>query len=160
MNRPKDFPREFTTWRKMRERCYKITNHNYKDYGGRGIRICERWRKSFSAFLYDVGRRPKNHTLDRIDNAGHYSCGLCAECKTKGWKTNCKWSNLHTQTRNKRNNVMLTHDGKTQCITDWANEIGLPVVVLWRRIYERHWPVDIALTVKNLKPGQRIRKRR
>ena len=80
----------WSTWNGMLYRCYNPNSPNYKDYGGRGISVCNGWKDSFSTFVRDMGERPKNHTLDRKDNDGNYS------------PSNCKWSTPEQQVRNRR----------------------------------------------------------
>lgn len=106
----------YQDWRQMISRCYKKTASNYSRYGGRGITVCEEWRKSpfsFYEWVESVGGKPAGTTLDRIDNNGPYS------------PENCRFADIRTQSRNKRSNIILTYNGKTQCLTDWANEYGI-----------------------------------
>jgi hypothetical protein len=74
----------------------------YHHYGGRGIRVCERWRNDRLAFYADMMPKPDGLTLDRIDNDGHYSCGKCPECRREGWPLNCRWATWKEQAANKR----------------------------------------------------------
>jgi hypothetical protein len=94
---------EYNSWRSAKGRCFNVNKNQYEDYGGRGIVMCNRWASSFEAFLEDLGHRPSpSHTLDRIDNDGHYSCGKCPECVAKGWKANCRWATRKEQAANAR----------------------------------------------------------
>ena len=86
------FTSEYYSWNNMKARCYNPNYKHYKDYGGRGITICDRWRDSFENFLEDMGSKPSNkHSIDRIDVNGNYD------------PENCKWSTSQEQARNKRN---------------------------------------------------------
>ena len=117
----------------MKNRCINFNYSGYKDYGGRGITVCERWMK-FENFLEDMGEPPtKNHTLDRKNN----NKGYC--------KLNCRWATKDQQMRNKRNNIFLTHKGKTQCMTNWANQYGINKNTLQYRIGKLNWPTEKAL---------------
>ena len=81
---------EYHSWRAMRNRCFNPHDPKYPVYGGAGIRICDRWRDNFNAFLSDMGPRPtRAHSLDRIDTRGHYEPG------------NCRWATQTTQQRNR-----------------------------------------------------------
>lgn len=106
---------EYRVWCSMRSRCNNQSHQDYDDYGGRGITICSEW-EDFAAFLADMGRRPSmKHTLDRIDVNGNYEPG------------NCRWATWREQAQNKRNNVWITHDGKTLCVREWERQLGLNV---------------------------------
>lgn len=105
---------EYKTWAGMIKRVENINGDDYKDYGGRGIKISKRWRNDFQNFLKDMGKRPSpNHSIERINNNGNYS------------KHNCKWVDGHHQARNKRNNVLIKHGNRVMILQDWANELGI-----------------------------------
>ena len=97
-------PREKTymSWANARSRCYNPKTPNYARYGGRGIRVCERWNQSLDNFIADMGYREDGLSLDRIDNDGHYSCGHCSECLRNGWPLNCRWADAQIQSANKQ----------------------------------------------------------
>lgn len=123
----------YETWHNMIQRCENPRHNSFPRYGGRGIQVCERWRKSFADFLADVGERPSGMTLDRWPNSdGNYEPG------------NVRWATLSEQQRNRRGNVLLTAKGKTQCLAAWAEETGLNYWTLQSRI-ERGEPPESAV---------------
>lgn len=112
---------EYASWVTMMHRCNNPERRSYGGYGGRGIKVCKRWL-SFENFYEDMAPRPSGTTLDRIDNSRGYS------------KRNCRWADSRTQANNRRNNVLLTHAGKTQTLAAWAKECGRAYSTLaWRR---------------------------
>lgn len=104
---------EYTTWASLKHRCNSPGNTHYKYYGGRGIRVCDRWSKSFIAFLEDMGLRPQGMAIERIDNDGDYEPG------------NCRWATRAEQSLNRRGAVQLTHNGETLTQSAWARRIGV-----------------------------------
>jgi hypothetical protein len=138
---------EYMVFANMKTRCGNPNIVQYSDWGGRGIRICDRWLDpdtGFANFYADMGPRPSDtHTIDRRDNDGDY----CPE--------NCRWATRFEQNRNQRSNVMLTYNGKTQCAADWARELGLPKATVSRRI-KAGWTVERALTVQVLEAGEPV----
>ena len=123
----------YNAWSAMMDRCYNPKEHNYPNYGGRGIKGCERWH-DVRTFVSDVGMRPSpRHTVDRINVNGDYEPG------------NFRWVTMHEQNRNKRNNLMLTYNGKTMCLVDWADRVGLNRPTMRRRL-KAGWSLDEALT--------------
>lgn len=112
----------YLRWHLMRRRCEKAGSPGYENYGGRGIRVCERWR-NFAEFYEDMGSPPgPGFSLDRVDNDGNYEPG------------NCRWATRAEQSRNTRVNRVITHAGKTQCLTDWARELGVTQSTLAERL--------------------------
>jgi hypothetical protein len=129
----KSATKEYGIWAAMKQRCYLQTSTVYEFYGGRGIKVCERWLNSFPNFLEDMGLKPSpKHSLDRIDNNGNYE------------PNNCKWSTDEQQNRNRRSNRNFTVNGETMCMTDWAKRIGIPYKTLWMRI-KNGWSMEQAV---------------
>lgn len=117
----KSFSSEYRSWHSMRVRCTRKSAINYKDYGGRGITICDRW-SDFRNFYADMGPKPSpQHSLDRIDNDGPY----CPE--------NCRWSSTLTQNRNRRNAITILFDGKSLSLQELAEITGIDYYTLYWR---------------------------
>lgn len=134
---------EYKVWHAMLDRCQNPEHEAFPHYGARGITVCERWR-TFENFLSDMGRRPSaRHSLDRVDNDKGYS------------PENCRWTTAKTQNRNHRGNVMLTYDGRTQCIAAWAEETGIGFNTIRLRIKNHGWSVERALTTPPTSPADR-----
>lgn len=109
---------EYVIWNGIKGRCYNINNKDYKNYGGRGIKVCERWLgdEGYKNFLEDMGRRPSlNHTIDRGDNNGDYC------------KENCAWSTDYQQRRNRRDSHWLEYNGRRMIVTDWSKIFNVSV---------------------------------
>jgi hypothetical protein len=124
----------WTVWQSMRQRCNNPGHKSFDAYGGRGIKVCERW-DSFEAFQEDVGAHPgAGLQLDRIDNARGYEPG------------NVRWSTPAVQTRNRRSNVILTLFGEAKPLVDWADDSRCAVTydALWKRI-DAGWEAERAL---------------
>ncbi len=139
-----------SVWSGMMQRCYYSKGKSYPFYGGRGIRVCYRWHNLVN-FLIDVSPRPTTKlTLDRIENDGHYSCGKCSECFTHNWPANWQWGTRKEQADNRRSNVWITIDGRTQNAQQWAIERGLKVNNIYRRIH-RGWTPEQAVTIPVIK---------
>lgn len=125
---------EYNIWHGMLNRCKNPKDPRYKDYGGRGIKVCKRWLK-FENFFKDMEKRPKGKSIDRIDVDGNYEL------------SNCRWATSQEQQNNTRKNVFLTFNGKTQTISQWAREIVIKRNTLSYRL-KRGWSVERALTTK------------
>lgn len=125
----------YGVWSSILSRCYLKTNRAYRNYGGRGVTVCDRWRESFAAFREDVGPRPSPaHSIDRIDNDKGYEPG------------NVRWATRKEQSRNRRSNHPITHDGQTLLLVEWAEKTGISVHLIRARIYRLGWTVERALT--------------
>jgi hypothetical protein len=137
---------EYTCWAQLKSRCENIRHRQYHRYGARGITVCSRWRIAFANFYEDMGPRPSPaHSIDRIDNDGNYSCGKCEECLAKGWIANCRWATHTEQQQNTRYTRLLTHNGQTKCMSEWAREYGLATERIHARLASG-WPVSAAIT--------------
>ena len=131
---------EYWAWSMMKDRCMNPRSHAWHNYGGRGIKVCDRWCKSFVAFLEDMGMKPaKGYDLSRIDNDGGYT------------PTNCEWALRKKNIRNTRVNLMIEIDGVSKCAGEWSELIGAERHVVARR-YRKGWR-GTAL----LKPSRRWR---
>jgi hypothetical protein len=125
---------EYRIWGGIKTRCLNTADPAYPRYGGRGIVICDTWRDNFETFLADMGRRPSpDHSIDRIDNDGPYS------------PDNCRWATRMEQGRNQRTNRLITFNGETKCMREWADVTGLTEGALYRRL-QHGWSVERALT--------------
>jgi len=107
--------------------------------------MCERLRLSVENLIESIGERPAGKTLDRISSEGHYSCGICSDCRENGLKPNVQWSTPKEQSRNRKDNRLITFRGETQPLATWADISGLPYQVLRNRL-NSGWPIDIAMT--------------
>lgn len=97
----------YMTYKCMKSRCYSISNPNYDNWGGRGIKVCQHWLglEGFPNWKNDMGERPSSrYSIDRIDNDMNYSCGHCSECVAEGWEANCRWATKNEQAVNRRDN--------------------------------------------------------
>lgn len=130
--RKKKDERTHRSWSAMKERCQDVRHSHYNKYGGRGIVICQRW-ESYENFVEDMGIRPDGMSLDRIDVNGNYEPG------------NCRWATAKEQNRNKTNGVVLTHNNKSQSVTEWAEELGISRMLIYDRLLHG-WSAERALT--------------
>lgn len=136
----------YNTWKNLRSRCNNIKNNSYKDYGARGIKVCDRW-KSFNLFLLDMGKKPSSKfQIERLDN----NKGYCKE--------NCTWATVYTQQRNRRSTHLITYYQKTQCLTDWALELNLPKAVLSARINKLKWSIEKSFNTPLLRQNKTYNK--
>lgn len=129
-------PDGYWSWQAMISRCEKLSDAARKNYGGRGIKVCARWRYSFATFIQDMGPRPsKLHSVERKDTNGDYE------------PKNCYWATMKQQQNNRRNNRKLTHNGRTMTVSQWADELGISQYALHERM-KRGMSIEQALTFK------------
>ena len=113
-NRRNNRTPEYNIWCAIKKRCYQESQRGYKNYGGRGIIVCERWLESFENFLEDMGPRPsKDHTIERRNNDGNYIFD------------NCYWATHSVQANNRRVNRYITIDGETKTMSQWCRYFGV-----------------------------------
>lgn len=132
----------YKTWAEMRYRCNNPKKWQYKHYGARGVRVCERW-ESFPAFVEDMGERPPGYTLDRIDVNGNYE------------PSNCRWASRMAQANNARSNRVVEFRGERKTLCEWGRETGIAFSTIWLRL-RNGWLVEDALTrpVRDWHPGK------
>lgn len=113
-----------TTYNGMKTRCYNKHHLHYPNYGGRGIKVCDKWlgKDGLKHFLEDMGERPEGCTLDRIDNDKNY----CPE--------NCRWANRSEQMNNTRRSVRISYNGEQHTVTEWAEKLGVNRSTIYMRI--------------------------
>jgi hypothetical protein len=128
---------EYRIWNAMKRRCDSPSQVGYKNYGGRGIKVCERWL-SYENFLADMGRA-NSMTLERIDSNADYG------------PDNCKWANIYEQANNKRNNTKYTYSEKTLTIPQWSRETGIKRSTLSMRLHKYKWTIDEAINTPALR---------
>lgn len=126
---------EYICWRNMKQRCYDRNSTYYKDYGGRGVKVCDRWH-DFVNFFADMGSLPSpKHTLDRFpDNDGNYEPG------------NCRWATRSEQALNRRNARIIEIDGVSLNLWEWADLYGMNPKRVHYRINTLGWDAEKALT--------------
>ena len=119
---------EYRIWMGIKTRCFNNKAYEYPLYGGRGVTMCKEWATDFVRFLLDVGPRPaKAYTIDRIDNDGHYEPNYV------------RWATKKEQANNMRSNLLITHEGRTQTLSQWAEESGVSYETLrWRHKHGRN----------------------
>lgn len=125
--------KEYFAWSELKQRCYNHKSPQYKNYGGRGIKVCDRWLQGFENFYEDMGKAPQGYSIDRIDVNGDYC------------KENCRWANNITQGNNRRNNIKITFNGITENLLYWSKETGISAKNLYSRIYVMKWSIEKAL---------------
>lgn len=131
---------EYNSWLAMKSRCMNPNNVDYKRYGGRGISVCDRWGNSFENFISDMGQKPsKSHSLDRFPNKdGNYE------------PSNCRWATPKEQARNVCDNVNITFNGETLCVSAWAEKIGVPRWLLRQKLKSNSLEDSVRLLVGSI----------
>lgn len=123
--------RTHNVWCQLRSRCGNEQSPKYKNYGGRGIKVCDRWKNSFENFLEDMGKCPSNkYSIDRIDNEKGYN------------KQNCRWATNTQQQRNTRKNFLIQFEEKTKPLSEWCEILNLPYARIYRRLKSGYSPEE------------------
>lgn len=133
MSKPRDAL--YWVWSAMIQRCHNPRNKQYKDYGGRGIYVCDRWR-DYKNFLADMGHSPPGRSLDRINN-------------NKGYQPdNCRWATRIEQAGNKRNCIYVVRaQGRRMALAEYCRIYRLPYRPIVKRIQDYGWPIEMAVSV-------------
>ena len=134
--------RLYKVWHAMKSRCYYEKSEMFKHYGGRGITVCDEWKNSFISFYdwsikngYDENAERGQCTIDRIDVNGNYE------------PNNCGWATIKQQANNTRRNHLIKYNGKTQTVSQWANELGVEPDSIFNRL-QKGFTEEEALTLK------------
>lgn len=122
----------YKSWASMIARCFNKNHDAYERYNGRGITVCDHWRK-FENFLADMGERPQGLTLERKNNAGNYEPG------------NCKWATTKEQNNNQRTNRILTFKGESMNLTQWSERLSVTPSLLKAR-FKLGWSIERAFS--------------
>ena len=130
---------EYAAWCRMKRRCYDEKNNRFKYYGGRGIKVCDRWKDSFINFIADMGARPDGCSLGRKNNDEDYS------------PANCRWETSMQQANNRSSNIQLTGLGQTHNLSEWAIKLNIPETRIACRL-KRGWSVQKALFTPSKRP--------
>lgn len=132
----------YQTWHNMKQRCFNKNSSHYKNYGGRGIKVCDEWLEFMNFYNWAMSNEYSEElTIDRIDVNGNYE------------PDNCRWVDNKTQCNNKRNNHLITYNGKTHTMMEWSRLLNIKYDVLRFRL-KRGWDIEKALT-ERIKNGDR-----
>lgn len=143
------FSRLYFVWIDVRNRCNNPKDVGYKNYGARGIKVCDEWQNDYVAFKkwamengYNPNAKRGECTLDRIDNSKGYS------------PDNCRWANMTTQSNNRRNTVRLTFEGENHSLAEWSRITGITLQCLQGRV-KANWPIEDILCKDNFRHKKR-----
>lgn len=131
--------REYSSWAAAKTRCTNPNTAQFKDYGGRGIRMCDRWLNSFEAFLEDMGPCPPGHSIERKDANGNYE------------PSNCRWASPREQANNTRASRYIEVAGERMTVAEASRKAGIPAHVVYGRL-NNGWSVERALSTA---PGKK-----
>jgi len=126
----------YKVWASMLDRCYNSNTRNYESYGGRGITVSKEWINSFNTFYKDMGERPSNYSIERIDNNKGYS------------KDNCKWASIKEQSNNKRSTIKIKYNDKVQSLAEWCEELSINYDRTYARLFTYNYSIKKAFDEK------------
>ena len=131
--------RLYRIWSEMKRRCENSDRHNYRNYGGRGIKVCQEWKSSFETFREWALNNGYSDELsiDRIDNGGNYE------------PSNCHWVTDKEQANNKRSNKLIAYKGEKHTLAQWCYIFGLDYSVVYMRLYRNHLSFEEAIKKGN-----------
>lgn len=133
---PNGRTKEYRAWSGMRNRCNSVKCKKYSIYGGRGIKVCDRWESSYDNFLSDMGRAPSpKHSLDRINVNGNYE------------PSNCRWATSIEQSNNTRINRVIEFNGSKMTLKQWCRFLGIDYAKTYPRIKYLGWSIDDAFRI-------------
>jgi len=142
----------YLVWASIKRRCTNLGTKMSAHYGDVGIKMCQAWQDDFCNFLNSMGERPSQWlSIDRAnkdESTRHYSCGKCDECKKNGWIFHCRWATKEEQSQNRkpRKSKLITYNGKSLSLKEWAIETGVPLSTLSARLSHYHWSVERTLS--------------
>lgn len=123
----------YSAWEHIKQRCFNKNDARYKNYGNRGITVCDRWKNSFENFWEDMGSEYKEGlTLDRINNDGNYC------------KENCRWTTQKQQSNNRTNNRFISYKNQKKTLSEWTSFLNINYTTLHMRL-KRGWSLERAL---------------
>lgn len=135
----------YTGWQSIKQRCFYTTHSSYCRYGAIGTTMCNGYKESYLLFRNDIGLpQTEEHTVDRIDPYGHYSCGKCKQCKDNKWVMNIRWADEETQRYNKKTTLHFNYNGNDITMLDAIKISKIPEKTLRMRI-SRGWSIDDAI---------------
>jgi hypothetical protein len=127
--------KEYNSWVNIIQRCTNVEHKRYQEWGGRGIKVCDRWLESFENFFEDMGKAPSSlHSIDRLNNDKDY------------YKENCAWHTTKQQANNRKSNIKITYNGETKTLMEWCEVLGLEYTRVRQRIKKLNWSVEKAFS--------------
>lgn len=144
----KTHKKEWWAWQAMKGRCFRKSNKRYPEWGGRGITVCNGIRYSVKYFIELIGCAPTDqHSVDRKNNDGNYSCGKCSQCVDNKWELNIRWATAVEQNQNKRDVKKYNYNGEIICLSEICRRLNISFKAVYARI-SSGWDFNSAITIK------------